>query len=98
MRYLRTFQSALTLGFIASFAVGGCTKSAAPSTVAPAAAPGTELTGVAAMGDHTSDAPGVRRRITPADLPRPNATPSANNPSKLVQMPPDALPKAPSGF
>jgi hypothetical protein len=38
------------------------------------AADGKTLTGRAAMGDWTSDSPGVRRRITVADLPPPNAT------------------------
>jgi hypothetical protein len=37
--------------------------------------------GRAAFGDWRSDAPGVRRVITPADLPSPFATLSAANPS-----------------
>ena len=36
---------------------------------------GRVLTGEGALGDWTTDAPGVRRRITVADLPRPYATP-----------------------
>ena len=55
-------------------------------------------TGRAAYGDWRSDAPGVERLITPADLPPPYATPSAANPSSRVARPPGALPKAPSGF
>jgi len=55
-------------------------------------------TGAAAYGDWRSDAPGVRRLITPADLPQPYATPTVANPSSLVSRPPGALPKAPPGF
>ncbi len=55
-------------------------------------------TGPAAYGDWRSDAPGVQRLITPADLPPPYATPSAANPSSSVPRPPGALPKALPGF
>ena len=55
-------------------------------------------TGRAAYGDWRSDAPGVQRLITPADLPPPYATPSAANPSSRVARSPGALPKAPPGF
>jgi glucose/arabinose dehydrogenase len=40
----------------------------------------------------------VRRKITPADLPPPYATASANNGPSVVARPPDAWPKAPPGF
>ncbi|HKM71914.1 MAG TPA: hypothetical protein VJX94_17960, partial [Stellaceae bacterium] len=56
------------------------------------------LTGAAAHGDWRSDAPGVRRKVTPADMPPPNATPSANRHPSIVARPPGAWPKAPPGF
>ena len=56
------------------------------------------LTGKAAMGDWRSDAPGVRRRITPADLPPPYASPSAWNGPRIVPRPQSAWPKVPAGF
>lgn len=56
------------------------------------------LSGQGAMGDWTTDAPGVRRRITIADLPKPFATESVKNGPKLVPRPPNALPKVPAGF
>ena len=56
------------------------------------------LTGPAAYGDWRVDAPGLRRRITPADLPPPNATPATSNPSRETERPPGVLPKAPYGF
>ncbi len=55
-------------------------------------------TGRAAYGDWRSDAPGVQRLITPADLPPPYATPSVDNVSSHLARPPGALPKAPPGF
>jgi glucose/arabinose dehydrogenase len=56
------------------------------------------LTGKRALGDWTTDAPGVRRRITPDDLPPPNATDSANNQPRQVKRPENAWPKVPDGF
>ena len=56
------------------------------------------LTGSAAYGDWRIDAPGLRFRITPADLPPPNATPSTANPAREIARPPAAAPKAPFGF
>jgi glucose/arabinose dehydrogenase len=56
------------------------------------------LTGKVALGDWTTDAPGVRRKITVADLATPYDTPSANNHPKIVKRPEGAWPKAPDGF
>ena len=55
-------------------------------------------TGKDAFGDWTSDAPGVRRKITPADLPPPFATDSAFNGPNIAAPPADAMPKVPPGF
>jgi glucose/arabinose dehydrogenase len=54
--------------------------------------------GAAAYGDWRSDAPGVRRRLTAADMPAPGATRSVANASRVVVRPEGALPKAPAGF
>jgi glucose/arabinose dehydrogenase len=56
------------------------------------------LTGPAAFGDWRIDAPGLRFRITPADLPPPNASPSTSNPPREIPRPQGVLPKAPFGF
>lgn len=56
------------------------------------------LTGKDALGDWTTDAPGVRRKITVEDLAIPYATPSANNQPRVVKRPEGAWPKAPEGF
>lgn len=59
---------------------------------------GRVLTGQGALGDWTTDAPGVRRRIRVADLPAPYATRSANNDPRVVGRPAGAWPKVPAGF
>jgi glucose/arabinose dehydrogenase len=56
------------------------------------------LSGAAAYGDWTTDAPRVRRQITPADLPPPYATHNASNGPRVVTRPRDALPQVPPGF
>jgi len=59
---------------------------------------GDVLTGKDALGDWTTDAPGVRRKVTVEDLATPYATPSANNGPKIVKRPEGAWPKTPEGF
>lgn len=56
------------------------------------------LTGKNALGDWTTDAPGVRRKITVNELSMPYDTPSANNFPRVVKRPEGAWPKAPQGF
>ncbi len=50
------------------------------------------------MGDWTTDAPGVRRKLTTADLPAPYATESASNGANVVPRPEGAWPRVPDGF
>ena len=61
-------------------------------------APGGVLTGQDALGDWTTDAPGVRRHLTLADLPPQYATRSVDNGPRMVRRPEGAWPKAPAGF
>jgi glucose/arabinose dehydrogenase len=49
-------------------------------------------------GDWREDRPGLRHRVTPADLPPPYATPSAGNSPRIVHRPANAAPLAPPGF
>jgi glucose/arabinose dehydrogenase len=58
----------------------------------------TALTGKDALGDWTTDSPGVRRKISVADLAAPYETPSANNFPRVVARPQRGWPKAPDGF
>ena len=60
--------------------------------------PAATRTGKDALGDWTTDAPGVRRKLTVDDLATPYETPSANNGAKVVKRPEGAWPKAPEGF
>ena len=56
------------------------------------------LTGQGAAGDWSTDAPGVRRRISVKDLPKPFQSDSVRNGPKLVPRPEGALPLVPAGF
>lgn len=56
------------------------------------------LTGQNALGDWTTDAPGVRRKVTVDDLAKPYDTPSADKHPRIVSRPEGAWPKAPEGF
>lgn len=50
------------------------------------------------MGDWTTDAPGVLRKIVVSDLPAPNFQESVKNQPKQVKRPEGAWPKVPKGF
>jgi glucose/arabinose dehydrogenase len=58
----------------------------------------TVRTGQSAFDDWTQDAPGVRRKITVADLPAPYATESVRNGPSVVPPPEGAMPQVPPGF
>jgi len=85
--------------------LASCSRSKPDSSSAPPATttaekprPGVLLTGDAAKGDWTTDAPGVRRKLTPADLPPPGATDSVDNGPRVIDRPSGALPRVPEGF
>src|SRR5260370_29831218 len=63
-----------------------------------AAGSGTLLAGKAAMGDWKSDAPGVQRKITVADLPPPTSNILAISPPRVARPPADTQPRLPPGF
>ena len=56
------------------------------------------LKGQGALGDWRTDAPGVRRLITPGDMPKPYATASSDNGATLVSRPATAWPQVPPEF
>ena len=66
--------------------------------IATSASSQTVRTGKDALGDYRSDAPGVWRHITVADLPAPYATGSARNMPKVVARPAGANLQVPAGF
>src|SRR6266404_8141128 len=55
-------------------------------------------TGKDALGDWTTDLPGVRRKISSADLPPPNPRESVYNRPRIVERPQTAQLRAPPGF
>jgi glucose/arabinose dehydrogenase len=59
---------------------------------------GTTITGQAAFTDYTQEHPGVRRKITLADLPEPKPDESVDNGPSVVPRPEGAWPVAPKGF
>jgi glucose/arabinose dehydrogenase len=68
------------------------------TAVCHAAGQSERLSGAAAFGDWRADKPGLVRIIRPEDLPRPGATPSAANFSRVVPRPGTAVPQVPAGF
>ncbi len=56
------------------------------------------LTGQAAFTDWNQQSPGVRHKITLADLPEPKPEEAVNNTPHLIPKPADAWPIAPAGF
>ncbi|MES2393110.1 MAG: PQQ-dependent sugar dehydrogenase [Acidobacteriota bacterium] len=59
---------------------------------------GPLLTGQAAFTDYSQQAPGVRHKLTVADLPAPAPEQSVQDGPKLIPRPADAWPIAPPGF
>jgi glucose/arabinose dehydrogenase len=81
------------------FSVLGCFAIGRSGSEAGAQKPSRKLlTGQPAMGDWTGDAPGVRRRITIADLPPPQASRSVSNSPRVVSRPRGAQLQVPAGF
>jgi glucose/arabinose dehydrogenase len=64
----------------------------------PQPAPSQTLTGQAAFTDYTREHPGVRRKLTVADLPEPKSEESVDNGPSVVPRPEGAWPIAPAGF
>jgi glucose/arabinose dehydrogenase len=77
---------------LATLAVGGT------GALFLGAASETIATGHSALSDYTKQQPGITRKITPADLPKPNATPSVRNNAHVAKRPAGAMPVAPAGF
>jgi glucose/arabinose dehydrogenase len=63
-----------------------------------AAAKTPVVTGQAAFADWNQQQPGIRRKITLADLPEPNPAEAVNNTAHVIPRPADAWPIAPAGF
>ena len=76
------------IGLLAVISVGGLSPALAQEV----------RTGAAAYGDWRSDAPGVARHITAADLPAPGASASASESPEVIAQPAGAVPHVPPGF
>jgi glucose/arabinose dehydrogenase len=75
---------------------------AGPEILADGQSHSPTLTGQAAFTDYSQEKPGIRRKLSVADLPEPYATPSVDNgpngPENMIARPQDAWPQAPQGF
>ncbi len=69
-----------------------------PSSATLSAVAQQTLTGEAAFTDYSKEHPGVKRKITVADLPQPYATPSANNGAAIAPRPDGVWPQTLPGF
>jgi glucose/arabinose dehydrogenase len=87
-------RAVATIALISSILLSGCGRlsfySRADEKKAPAA--------TAPFTDYRGEKPGTVHKITPADLPQPYETASAQNEARIVKRPADAWPLAPSGF
>ncbi len=81
------FLSLLLAGLVFAPAMGSAQES-----------PAAVRTGAAAYGGWETAAPGVRRLITPADMPPPYATGSAGNAPDVVARPAEARLHVPPGL
>lgn len=97
MKHSSKLRSVALLGGFAALSLA-CGGSSPAQSAGKTASQQPVLTGAAARGDWTTDAPGVRRHITIADLDKPYETPSVDNGPKIVPRPEGAWPKAPAGF
>ena len=71
----------------------------AAATLLPAAVPAQQtVTGQAAFADWDQQQPGIRRKITLADLPQPKPDEAVDNTPHLIPRPAGAWPLAPAGF
>ena len=86
MKAAQKLSSVLMVGFVWSLGAFS-TLCAAPV-----------LTGQDAFTDYSTESPGIQRKITAADLPKPFNTESANNKAQIVKRPDKAWPKCLPGF
>jgi glucose/arabinose dehydrogenase len=70
----------------------------AATTLPSFAQTGQTVTGQAAFADWNQQQPGVRRKITLADLPEPKPDEAVNNTAHVIKRPDNAWPIAPAGF
>ena len=85
-------------GYSFSFAIFIAASFSVATQIAATAESGRLLTGKAAMGDWTADAPGVRRKIAVNDLPAPSSNVFAINRARVVNRPANAQLRVPPGF
>ena len=96
MRRLANLSAVSLLPLLALLTVAGATPAASSGQTGGSTAP--VLTGQAAFTDWNQQAPGVRHKITLADLPEPKPDESVSNQPRVIPRPAGAMPIAPPGF
>jgi glucose/arabinose dehydrogenase len=89
-----TYVEALAAGKVAAAAASGTSASSADTSSAKVKDPSPQ----APFTDFRFETPGTMRKITPADLPKPFATQSADNGAELVPRPDSVWPVTLPGF
>jgi glucose/arabinose dehydrogenase len=92
------FRLPRLLGVSAVLCVPLVSSLTAHSSDTPAAPKPQVITGPAAFADWNQQEPGIRRKITLADLPEPNPAEAVNNTPRVIPRPAEAWPLAPAGF
>src|SRR5437899_2038321 len=90
--------SSAYIRFSVCLAVTGLWSLGTPVAVRAVEPSGKLRTHEAALGDYTTDAPGVRRLIAVEDIPNPDTKASADRGAHIVPRPAGAMPKVPPGF
>jgi glucose/arabinose dehydrogenase len=90
----RTLASHLSLIAFLSVAIAPCATLRAQTS----AQPSKTLTGQAAFTDWNQQQPGIRHKITLADLPEPKPDEAVSNQPHIIARPANAWPIAPAGF
>ena len=96
MRRLANRSAVSLLALLALLTIAAATPAASSGQTAGQTT--QVLTGQAAFTDWNQQAPGVRHKITLADLPEPRPDESVANQPRLIPRPANALPIAPPGF
>ncbi len=89
-------QGGLSATLVVAGALAGGSLVTGP--VAEAQSNAATITGQAAFTDYSQEKPGVRRKLTVADLPEPKQDESVDNGPSVVARPEGAWPQAPAGF
>lgn len=94
----KRLPAGVSAAFLIAGTVAGVSLAMRPAAQAQAQNKTSTITGQAAFTDYSQEKPGVRRKVTVADLPEPKQDESVDNGPSVVERPEGAWPQAPAGF